>query len=161
MIFNGSDTDKQSADFALKSISGNIYSMASGDFDNYGDVKLFLGFPYERTYGYFWGGVVCRYNSPVVVNTATSKPISSEEIEVYPNPAKNQISVKVINDHQEKGILRMLTITHKVVGSWPVTVDQSHQGFENISIGNYPSGTYIIQYQSNNKQVSKIFYIVR
>ncbi len=79
---------------------------------------------------------------------------SSDEILVYPNPAKDQVQLEFNLESAAKTTIQILDINGSACELIEVDGDMG-RNFETISLANYPSGIYIMQLRNENIELNK------
>lgn len=123
------------------------------------DVEISTGLPYIasgagnveaiRLYTDNWGGDAYYDNIVINGNMATSDFVNSRSLSaVYPNPAKDQVSVRLAEDFNTAKTTATLTnMAGKQVAAF-ANVDQ-------INVANLPAGVYILTLTDGNKVETK------
>lgn len=129
---------------ALSSNSGSqTYSIPSSvDFDAFNYVLVHC-----KQFNAFWGGgALASGSAGCSSTTSTMTAETADTWNVYPNPAKKQLNIEL----KEAGNLFLYNQLGQLVFS-----KTSSQNFEQIELSNFPAGLYILQYESNGKQLQK------
>ncbi|MEM9549044.1 MAG: GEVED domain-containing protein, partial [Bacteroidota bacterium] len=77
-------------------------------------------------------------------------------VEVYPNPARYVLNLKISNARFETGKIEVRTPLNQLVMQKNVEVDRNEQRIT-VPIGNLQTGTYFITYFDGNERVTKRF----
>ena len=76
-----------------------------------------------------------------VVGTENLSNLKVEEVEIFPNPVKSVVNIKLDMEENHKNVeLSILDINGKVIQKLDV---QEQHGITPVNISSYPSGTYI------------------
>lgn len=80
--------------------------------------------------------------------------LSAETVVVYPNPAKDMVSVKLASLPKEKLKLRLFSITGSVLLEKDVDKFQAEQGFD-LQLSKFNAGIYILNIDLGNQIIEK------
>jgi hypothetical protein len=119
-LYNGGPFAFQDV-ISFDSLVGSSFSAgASGDFNNDGLTEIFVGFPYEATYGWPRGGIVKMYVPANYVYTGDDENttlIVNDAITVYPNPVTSEMNVEFVLEEPGMVTFTIFDITGKSIMS--------------------------------------------
>src|SRR5690606_1347824 len=94
---------------------------------------------------------VMGYGGP---SSITEMSTSINQLEVYPNPATNQIQL-TLNEDLNDALIQITTVDGKVVQEFQNTIFTASQAI-NLNINNLASGFYLVKVISNqNARIAK------
>ncbi|GAB3557767.1 glycoside hydrolase family 9 protein [Spirosoma fluminis] len=79
---------------------------------------------------------------------------------VSPNPTTGPVRVAVLTDHAEAGTLSVLSLQGSSVVSQPVTAQPGRNEYT-LDLGQQPSGTYLVQWQTATKRLVQRLVLVK
>ena len=158
---NASDFYVANFNAKTREYSETIWGQADSN-DRLGDV-------YANTIDsvYITGGT---NNNLYVANIRLTVPVSVHEpqnqtdnstLSIYPNPSKDFITVSFSNTFEHPEIVEILSIDGTVMFSQKLSENSSENAIQ-LSVSNFPSGSYVLNVRSKNNDVrSKSFVIER
>jgi len=89
-----------------------------------------------------------------------SKIVSAEiikkiDIEIYPNPVNEVLSIAIGNDGVSNGTVQLLDVHGKLVQKFFLDTNQT---LMDIDVSNYPAGVYFVELNSN--ELNEVWKIV-
>jgi hypothetical protein len=110
------------------------------------------GYTYTGTYRHDFGCEFSQYfttvSNPTGVITLSPSQKSGAEIEVYPNPSSDMISIQISDNETISGRLELIDATGNVVSSASVSTFQSQMDVSKLS-----NGIYTLTYKNQRSQV--------
>lgn len=146
LIFFHSSENKTIADMVLKNNLNNYYDVASGDFDNDEHTDIFISNCSLPGYGYYIGGVVQHYRSPIIVTTENIKPNDSN-FSIFPNPAHRSTTIIVNAENVKTCSLSIYNLNGQLIKSDPMETNTYHT----INLTEFKNGLYLISIKVGNK----------
>ena len=102
------------------------------------------------TRGTPWGFSLWEVQVRTLQNSLNNKNKAfTSSFEIFPNPAKNEISVNVAN-YKKGDLVEIISIMGKVIRAQVITQEKTA-----LDISNLPSGLYILQYKGSEQQVKQ------
>ena len=78
-------------------------------------------------------------------------------IQLFPNPATDQLTVKIPRSPETEGILKILSIDGKIIFEQPILGSEIEW---KIPCSSWPAGTYLVNTRLGNHQVSKSIQVI-
>ena len=100
-----------------------------------------------------------NFVAPAVVTTSEEVPAEKVDMNVYPNPASNNVNV-VLNGVKGQTMITVHDMSGKAVSSMKVDVDDNGQ-IINLPVDNYSQGIYFIKVVNGNAVMTKKLIIAR
>lgn len=135
-------------------------SVASGDFNNDGLTEIFVGFPYETTFGWPRGGIVKMYVPANYVYTGNDENISVRNyngVSVYPNPVTSEMNIKFHLGEPGTVTFTIFDITGKSIMSESGYFAGKGTKTFTINPGIVNDGLYILEIKQKGSVVRKKF----
>ncbi|MCB0461430.1 MAG: T9SS type A sorting domain-containing protein [Flavobacteriaceae bacterium] len=117
-----------------------------------------------NSYEYYWGGeLICEVTKQVDLmpcGTLSVKDTALEEIAHYPNPVKNNMTLKFSSGSSYKEYnLSLFTIEGKIVLNYKATPIEGHIKISNLS--HLIKGMYILKIEDSSNKNHKNFKIIK
>jgi len=132
-------------------------SVASGDFDNDGYIEIYAGISHEKNYGWRNGGIIFLYE-PYLVSVEEEEFDSQQVLKVYPNPARNNLSVEISNSDNSPIIINVYDISGKLVNSQEIK-NVNSKDVISIPINKLGEGIYILKIQQSGETYYSKFVV--
>jgi hypothetical protein len=91
-----------------------------------------------------------------IVTNISETPSKAALISVYPNPVSNLLKMDLIFDHEKNIYVRLMDSNGKLIWNKEYT---GQQITESLSLKNYPSGNYILNFSIEGEQSKQTFKI--
>ena len=99
------------------------------------------------------------YVAPAVVTTTEEAPAEKIDMNVYPNPASNNVNV-VLNGVKGQTMITVHDMSGKAVSNMRVDIDENNQ-IINLPVDNYSQGIYFIKVVNGSAVMTKKLIIAR
>ncbi len=133
-------------------VKHQIDLLANGNFKA-GDTVMIRFRLFSDPYSHGWGWIIDNLAIQDFETAINPVLLSSGEVILYPNPASNQINIKIqTKSNIHKFYLKAYSASGKLVFSQVFQVD-SNQFYTNIDVRNFPPGLYLFTLEPENSQV--------
>ena len=123
----------------------NVY--IAGCFDN----SLYINNVYTSVAGGYTDGFIVKYGTPCTTGIEENQLSNSNNILVYPNPARDQVMLK-LNEYIISGTIQIINIQGKVVFENKINNQNSYL----VDINNFSQGMYLVRItDAKNVRVTK------
>lgn len=99
------------------------------------------------------------FTAPAIVTTVEEAPVEKVDMNVYPNPASNNVNV-VLTGVKGQTMITVHDMSGKAVSSMRVEIDDNDQ-IVNIPVNNYSQGIYFIKVVNGSAVMTKKLIIAR
>lgn len=152
-VYKGSNSNKIDAEFFLKSHLSPIENIASGDFNNDGRIDVIGGSLYGPFDGQCRTGQAYHFVSPFYVSTEVQKTDPEKIFDIFPNPAKDQLTIQYTGETDERIEMEIKSIKGEIVSRNTMESNQ----YLGINIGHLKPGVYTISILDNGSKMTKKF----
>ncbi len=152
VLFYGTDTDKTKSDVIFYNGRGNVYGLASGDFNKDGYIDVLTGNTVAITDNKVMGGVVQHYISPTLTGVKNHNTAFNTYLNLFPNPAKDYISVQIKGNSNQPFTATLIDNKGMIVMSKKIAGNSSR-----FFIGDLANGIYLIRVTGNGNSLTKKF----
>ena len=152
-VYKGSNSNKIDAEYFLKSHLSPIENIASGDFNNDGRIDVIGGSLYGPFDGQCRTGQAYHFVSPFYVSTEVQKTDPEKKFDIFPNPAKDQLSIQYTGETDERIEMEIKSIKGEIVSRNTMESNQ----YLGINIGHLKPGVYTISILDNGSKMTKKF----
>lgn len=85
-----------------------------------------------------------------------AEQVNSLNLQVFPNPASEQVTIKIPQSTDKGAFLQVLSLDGKTVVEQPLGSESEWR----LSLADWPAGTYVVNLRVNGKQLSKPLHVV-
>lgn len=153
----GEDSDNEVIYKLQNDLVYTVQGVASGDFNNDGYLEIYAGIPGERNYGYLYGGIIFLYE-PYLVGIDEESTDNQKQLKVYPNPARNNLSVEISNSNDSPLILNIYDISGKLLKSQEIK-NVTSKDVISIPINKLGEGIYVLKIQQSGETYYSKFVV--